>query len=758
MSSTKQQLDVIYHRLGNALVRAVAGSGKTTTLVNHIISLIKEGMNPSRIFVIVFNDSASKDFTSKLRKKNVLILPKVRTFHSIGKRIYDNLVVKGFLPYFELDDSEYKAERLAIQSLLNIYKTIRKDDYPDKDEIENFISFIDLIKADLKLPEHVFEDHKFSPDRKYYISAYHLFERERKKLKFRTFSDLIHTPVHFFIENPDILNDFKGFIDLLLLDEVQDINEISFRLMKQIATEKTRWLLVGDEDQCIYEWRGAKPEYITHKFKEELFPLKEYKMTKTFRYGHELSLAANNLITNNVNRTNKICVSGKEDKTQIFINQYESDIDVGYEICNIIKSNHSGNELRDFAILIRLYSYSIPIELAMLEAEIPYFVKDRGSLFKVKEIVAFATYLELIAGTLFGLSDELLLVKLNALVSTPFCGIKIRLKLEQISLFRENPISLSEFVLGHDNPKLSKFKRNKLQQIAYCFRYALTKGSQFSAANALKFYLHTTELLKTYEIFLAKQEDVDNKVFLVKSFIMYLDKKDVTPLQAIKLLKHLEDTQLRYAEQSEDAIIISSIHKAKGLEWKNVIIPSLEERKFPYYCDKKKSDIESERRLFYVAATRAEDKLFLLSPRDDEFLYHIKNNKSLIPLKPVTSRFLYELKVSDAICNAIKIYDKKPLDTNNELLRAYEKEIDNKQMTDNESVAYDISKIDQKYPSTTPYHAEEINQGMEIYHLKHKLGHILSKKGNIVIVNFFIAGVKSLNIKEELVFPSLYVE
>jgi DNA helicase-2/ATP-dependent DNA helicase PcrA len=756
MQSTKQQLDVIYHRTGNALVRAVAGSGKTSILVEHIISLFEEGMSHLEIFVIVFNDSASKDFTAKLRSKNVEKLPQVRTFHAIGKRIYDSLVSNGLLPYYELNNSEYKANRLAIKSLIKIHQRIKKDEYPDKDEIESFISFIELVKSDLKIPEHIFEEYKFPSDRSYYISAYYLFESERKALGFRTFSDLIHTPVNFFIEHPKVLEKYNKYIQLLLLDEVQDINEISFMLMKQITSSKTRWLLVGDEDQCIYEWRGAKPEYITHKFKDELFPLKEFKMTRTFRYGHELSLAINNLITCNVNRTNKICISGKEEQTKIFINQYKDTMDIGTEVCNVIANKKPITNLSDFAILIRLYSHSIPIELSLLEQNIPYFIKDRGSLFKVKEIVAFTTYLELISGKLLREDNETILQKLNTLIGTPYIGLKLNLNTEDVILFKENPMYLSEFILSYDTPKLSAFKRTKLQQIAYCVRYAITKKDLTSASNAIKFYIHTTDLLKTYNIFLTKQEDIDNKVYLINSFIMYLEKRDNTPSKVIELFTHLENTQARYSKKKEDAIIISSIHKAKGLQWKNVIIPTLEERKFPYYCEKRRYNIESERRLFYVATTRAQDNLFLLSPLDDEFLHHIKNNKVILPVKPFTSRFLYELKITDAIHNARSIHNNEKINTNNPIVKRYMSEINVRNLTTEDSVTYDTSKINQKYPFTTPFTAQEINKGMEIYHLIFKIGKVINSKNSVITVLFDKFGVKTLNLKNELIFPSFY--
>jgi DNA helicase-2/ATP-dependent DNA helicase PcrA len=300
MNLTDEQLRIINHSGGHARVSAVAGSGKTTTMVARVGQLLQQGVSANLVMVLMFNKSARDSFAEAMQNRlpSAAQLPEVRTFHSLGMRLVNSFTKRGALPPYSLVTEEYIQEKLARQVANEVYRESQDNDgWLAGDEVEEFITFIDRVKSTVTGPAEVFKKLDLSTRYSYFIKAFDLFEKVRRERKIRFYADLIHEPLMAMLADSELADWVTDRVDHIIVDEYQDINEAQQQLLKILAGSRARVMVVGDVDQCIYEWRGARPEYITTRFQLDFPKPENYMLSYTFRYGHQLSLAANHLIS-----------------------------------------------------------------------------------------------------------------------------------------------------------------------------------------------------------------------------------------------------------------------------------------------------------------------------------------------------------------------------------------------------------------------------------------------------------------------------
>jgi DNA helicase-2/ATP-dependent DNA helicase PcrA len=638
------------HLGGHAIIRAVAGSGKTTTLIEMIKRLIAKGAMPSDITFVVFNKDARKDIQKKLLETgiNKMDLPKVYTFHSLALKLYKFLHKKGFTRLDRLETNDVFINKFSLRVLNSVKSNVeKKPAFASKEEAEAFINFIDIAKSTMLDINNAFDEWVGEDRYKYFIEAFERFENERKNSRFITFSDLIKDVVSICKSNKFAANILKGHVKHLLMDEVQDVNEVSVELAKVISDSSTNWVVVGDVDQCIYSWRGAEPEFLAYKLKNELIKngsVKEYELPETFRYGHLVSLLSNNIISNNKSRTEGLCISSKHaPNSSLTIDKYSESGRFGKKVTDTIKNiQEKGGRLIDIAILVRLYSFSTEIELSLLKNNIPYSLEGGTTVFEKREVNALIGILEMSQGILFTQEDDIICHKINNILSLCFCGIKIEVTKRDIGKFKDDRGGLSKFILSFDTPHHTKFKRNKLQTLAASVRVLdNAKPSNTKPEDILTTFIKYNEISKLVDLFSVRQEDADNKMYTLNSFIDFIKNLKVDAKLALKRIYELSNKD----NTNLDRLTISSIHKAKGLEWDYVIIPGLEDGLFPYTKKEKNVDIEAERRLFYVASTRCILHLYYLCPYDRELLRQMDGASGAhIPHDPIASRFVFESK------------------------------------------------------------------------------------------------------------------
>lgn len=616
-SLTPQQQQVIAHREGHARVVAVAGAGKTTTLTHFIGARLAEGLNPRRMLVLMYNRSAREDFERKLVQ---LLprqpLPEVRTFHSLGLRIYQRLIAQGVLPPFQgkpLSDGE--AEPVVWRLLQQLADDDTKQDILSqrKKWVEPALGFIDLVKAGLQSPAEVFEALELPAQCRIFVDLFDQFEDWRRQQRRISYADMLYDPVMAFVYQPEVAAQFGGHMQWILVDEYQDINEIQQKLLDVLHGGRGSVMVIGDPDQTIYEFRGSRPEFIVSGFHGRMGQVTDYQLPHTFRYGHELSLLANHLISHNKERDDVLCLShAGTPGTRIKL--HEAHHEPAF-ILKLIQSEMEQHAAEEIAVINRLWALCAPIELGLLQAGIPYQLHNSQSVLDRYELQIFWLLLEIAAGVFAGRTVAQKVDAWLTILTTPYPKIK-RSVLEDIA--RRAALAESDFgaALAAAIPsELSKWQRQQLDARAEIIADA--EHIAQPAYRILHNYVQQTELEDGIADSAFSAQQVEDKLQTIRAFVRFMRESEKNSREAYGYLQELKAQRLRQREEGQTGVHLTSIHKSKGLEWPVVIIPGLNAHYYPYSPEGEfttPASEESERRLLYVAMTRARHQLHLMAP------------------------------------------------------------------------------------------------------------------------------------------------
>jgi DNA helicase-2/ATP-dependent DNA helicase PcrA len=662
MAFTYEQNLIIDHEVGHALVGACPGSGKTTTMVALALKLLEKGVSPKDILILTFGSESQKDFAKRLVEQGSLLglssasLPDALTFHSLGNRILSAFVAKGFAPAAALETSNKKTEMMAMNVLKETIGQREFKEVSGKSQtiIEDFMKFVDFIKSGFLSPSEVFNLLGLNPEFKFFIKAFDNFEDMRKKKKIRFFSDLLYDPVNLMLRREDLRKWIGGKKKYIIVDEYQDTNTIQHELVKIIAGDAAYVSAVGDIDQSIFEWRGGSPNLMLHQFKKDFPNPKRFTLSRTFRYGHLLSLLANSVVTRNDDREDTMCVSGRADReTAVDIVGYR---DGGQAALEVIQAEIAkGRELKDIAVLVRLYSAAAPVELELLRAGINYKLQGGYSCLYSREMKNLEFILQLAMGQHIFLDKEELKTAYAELLKFPHVGVKN----DTVDQFASRLASIDE----KENPgtALSRLRgleekpyvRKKIVERAEVIEQIIQMGKRnLSAKQILDCYIRNTELYKSIQQMAMSSMEYSERRERCEVFVRYVEGLGKDVLSVLDAFQELREKQFSMSKD-DDGIIITSIHKAKGLEWPVVLMPGLESSRFPYEA---KNDtlttLESERRLFFVGMTRAIMQLYLLAPDHPELRKEIENGsgnpKNFYGDRSEPSSFIFEMRHVEA--------------------------------------------------------------------------------------------------------------
>lgn len=619
-SLTDEQQAVVSHASGHARVSAVAGSGKTTTMVARIGHLLQQEVAPERIMVLMFNRSARDGFEQAMKRRlagmSLRQFPEIRTFHSLGARLVDSFTKRSALPSFRLETRDTVVEKLAQQAGGQARRDLGSEGgWLGAEELADFLTFIDLVKSTGAGEKEVYKKCTVRENNRFYLRGYQLFEDLRRQQKIRFYSDLIHAPLIAMQCDSSLQDWVANRIDYIVVDEYQDINEAQQQLLKILAGDRAQVMVVGDVDQCIYEWRGARPEYIISRFATDFPDPVNYMLSHTFRYGHQLSLAANHLIGHNSRRDRKLCVSHRRNPvTTVCVRSEEPGL--SHPVVGILADwQGGGRSLDEAVILVRLYAQSVVVELALLEAQIPYRIEGGAELFSCPEILALTGYCHLAANSLSGETLQRRAQFLEAMFSQPHLGIPQ----ERIGRLAESAAGsieqIPELLQNWAQGDLPEFLRKRFLDTAEKFRRIMAMGSSRPAHQLLTDIVEILELYEFYRNLSARAATAENRVKTCQALIEFSRSRNFLVQD---LLTELE-TLKRRREIGGKGILITSVHRAKGLEWPLVILPGLENGLFPFCKGQDKDDQEDERRLFYVAMTRAMERLVCVHPVELSF-------------------------------------------------------------------------------------------------------------------------------------------
>lgn len=596
-SLNEEQLAPLKQIEGAILVTAGAGSGKTRLLTHRVAYLIDEiGVDPYRILAITFTNKAAGEM--KERISNMVHGADrvwISTFHSMCAKILRMDIshlppfTKDFSIYSESDSDKALKEVLAERGISD-------------DKIKKSLSFhiSNWKNGSQSLSEYV-ETHEDENDMNKiggYIEAY---QNKLKKNNALDFDDLLRKTVELFKTCPEVLSYYANRFEYILVDEFQDTNTIQYDLVKMLASVHGNIFAVGDEDQCIYSWRGANFKNIFN-FKHDFEGAKLYKLERNYRSSEEIITVANNVIKNNQSRLNKNMWTDKKggEKPVLFNASDERDeaLFVAREINKLVAQ---GYEYKDIALLMRMNALTRSFEEAFLSYNIPHRVFGGFKFYERVEIKNVLGYLRLFVNP----KDD---ISFSRIINFPKRGIG------DGTLARLGEIDYRKSLL--ENCLSDSFKENNLYKKFQPFVEGFERAKNVYDQKA-KLSDFVEEVIKDFGIrnaYNPKDEEDLNRLFNVEQLVSSVKEYEALNPEAT-LSEFLESVTLS-SENDEigqgGAVTLATVHAVKGLEFKVVFVVGLEEGIFPISrAFNSTAELEEERRLMYVALTRAEERLYM---------------------------------------------------------------------------------------------------------------------------------------------------
>ncbi|MBR3897770.1 MAG: UvrD-helicase domain-containing protein [Bacilli bacterium] len=617
---------------GPLLVLAGAGSGKTRVLTTKVAYLVNDlGVDPYNVLAITFTNKAAKEMKERVK---VMLGPdaykiQISTFHSFGLLlIRENYEKLGFDKNFTILDSE---------DSLTIIKKILKDMNLDPKVynprgIRNKISGAKNELMDSKYYSR-FANTEYE---EIVLSVFERYERRLKKNNSLDFDDLLLMPIKLFKENKDILEKYQERFKYILVDEYQDTNEAQYRLIRMLGGKYRNVCVVGDLDQSIYGFRGANYRNILN-FEKDYPDAKVIPLEENYRSTGNILNVANDIIKNNKNRKDKNLWTKNGDGPKIRYHRAFDEKDEANFVMNEIKKLIiSGVNREDIAVLYRTNAQSRNMEEALLKENIPYKVVGSFYFYNRKEIKDLISYLKLI----YNSNDD---VSLMRIINVPKRQIGPKTIENLSSKAIDRGLSLYEAI---DSGKELGFK-NIIEEIKEeSENLSLTELVDLVLdRSGMKKELENTKTLEA-EVRLENLEEFKSitKNFEENNGVVSLEEF----LLEISLVSDIEEHK-----NSTDVVTLMTIHSAKGLEFDHIFLIGLEEGLFPHNNSMESPDeIEEERRLCYVAVTRAKKSLTLVNAKK-RMLYG--NTNSNLP-----SRFVSEISVEYLEKDEVrdKVFDK----------------------------------------------------------------------------------------------------
>lgn len=586
------------HIDGAMLILAGAGSGKTKTITTRLAYLISEvGIAPSNTLTLTFTNKAANEMRTRALKmlgdagKN--FTPLLCTFHKFGllflKFYIDRLGRKNNFVIIDTDDKK----RILKGFESNIATPVLAS------EISNFKNSLLSVEdaahhAAIEIDEHKFKDGYYAR----LANIYKLYEEYLAANNLVDFDDLLCLSYKILDEDEALAREISQRYSYIMVDEYQDTNDLQYRLLRKLCLTHENIAVVGDDDQSIYGWRGAKIENILN-FKDRFKDVKVIRLEQNYRSTSQILRAANELIDHNRNRLGKELKSTKEGGEEVALIESDDETMESLKVAKRIKKLlGSGVAASEIAILYRINALSRSLEDGLNKEKIPYKMVGGVKFYERAEVKDVISYLRLVANE----NDDF---SLKRVINRPKRGLgKISLaKIEKIAF--ENKFSLFEAIcaLDESDKELSKKIVSALDEFAANLKELKECGSAYELIDKLEAKFG---IKKYYESLPDGSERVAN---IDEFYAMIKDQIKQDPSFSIEEFLNEIALQSEQDNIGGEAISIMSIHASKGLEFEHLFVIGLEEGFFPLLGDG--SDIEEERRLAYVAITRAKKTLGL---------------------------------------------------------------------------------------------------------------------------------------------------
>ena len=630
MALNAMQQEAVNQTEGPLLILAGAGSGKTTVLVNREQHIIGSGLAaPWQVLAITFTNKAAGEIRERLINA---IGPEANdiwayTFHSccarILRRFADRLGYTSHFTIYDTDDQKrvmkHCQKALEISDKILHHKSILSEISSAKDSLVDYEEYKKLAQNDFRKAR--------------IADCYELYQKELLKSDAMDFDDIIFNTVRLLEGNPDVLELYQKQFKYVMVDEYQDTSHAQYILVSLLAGGYNNICVVGDDDQSIYRFRGATIENIL-SFENQYKNARVIRLEQNYRSTQNILDAANAVIANNKNRKGKNLWTQAGSGEKIIFNTLEDEAaEASFIAQEILKNVKNGKKMSDHAVLYRMNAQSRNIEITFAKSGIPHKVIGGNRFFDRKEIKDVISYFAVINNP----ADN---VRLQRIINVPKRGIGDTMFANVMEI--ATGLGLSAFEVCERADEFQKTLRSaqKLQGFAAMIRHFQDcLDDDMPLSDLLQEVLDKTNYFDYLDEDPESAEDRKNNINELSSMFIKYQEEDAD----FELSDFLEDVALvadidSYNED-DDAVVLMTLHSAKGLEFPIVFIPGMEESVFPgnqsVYSEE---DLEEERRLAYVGITRAKEKLYLLNARR-RMLYGTTNRNQ-------ASRFLREIPLS----------------------------------------------------------------------------------------------------------------
>ena len=602
-----RQLEAVLHTEGPLLILAGAGSGKTTVLINRIAYIIDQSLaKPWQILAITFTNKAA----GELKERLTAMLGDTggdvwaATFHSTCARILrrdgDRIGYSSHFTVYDTDDSKRLVK--DCQKALNIddkmisHKSILSEISHAKDSMLSPADYQAAAGSDFRLAK---------------IGAvYELYQKRLREADAMDFDDLLGNTVELFRQCPDVLEYYQNRFRYIMVDEYQDTNQVQYEFVRLLAEKSKNLCVVGDDDQSIYKFRGATIENIM-SFEKSYPNAKVIRLEQNYRSTKNILNAANAVISNNEERKGKTLwtENPEGDKIQIHTSSNEQD-EAGFVATTILEQIAKGRKYSDFAVLYRMNSQSNILEKVFVKSGIPYRIIGGHRFYERREIRDMIAYLSVINNP----SDE---IRLRRIVNQPKRSIGDKTIATASEIAGALGESLLE-VLGRADEFDSLRRASVKLKAFYDMMQELIDANDDESVSLHELYELILEKTGYIEALRGEKEEAETRIENINELASNLLKFQEENGEEATLSAFLEEvslmTDIDNYDETADTVVMMTMHSAKGLEFPVVFLPGFEEGIFPgLQAIYDPNEIQEERRLCYVAITRAKESLYLLN-------------------------------------------------------------------------------------------------------------------------------------------------
>ena len=600
----EQQQEAVFCTEGPLLLLAGAGSGKTRVLTHRIAYLMDQGVNPYHIMAITFTNKAAKEMRERVDDlvgfgaEHIW----VSTFHSTCVRILRRHIDKlGYGNSFTIYDAD--DQKSLIKQICKQYKIDTKM-MPER----RIINEISSAKDEFMTPSEYETRHQYDFKKKKIAQIYKEYQKQLKANNALDFDDLIFKTVELFQFHPEVLDYYQERFRYIMVDEYQDTNTIQFQLVSMLARKYQNLCVVGDDDQSIYKFRGANVKNILNF--ENVFPeAVTIKLEQNYRSTKNILNAANEVIKHNKGRKTKKLWTENEEGDLIEFHQYGTEYEEARKIIHEIEDlSKEGYDYKNMAILYRTNAQSRVFEESFMIKNIPYRIVGGTNFYQRKEVKDILSYLKVVDN---GLDD----LAVRRIINVPRRGIGAA-TIEKINVYAvERNISFLDACFSADSIDTLGNAKKKINGFADLIREFRRKMQEGSLEELFKYITDETGYIANLKAEETEEAEgrIENINELLNKVVTYEQEAEEASLsellEEIALVADIDNL-----EDSDNRVVLMTLHSAKGLEFPYVFICGMEDGIFPSYMtvmSEDDDDMEEERRLCYVGITRAKKKLYL---------------------------------------------------------------------------------------------------------------------------------------------------